>query len=63
MSSAAKHRYRPRIIDGQPIPYPGVQTQLIFELDGIDETAPSAPDTHKGDTIIITGSLAPAGDA
>lgn len=33
MQAAAKFKYKPRIVDGQPIEVPGVQNKISFELE------------------------------
>ena len=33
MQAAAKFKYKPRIVDGQPIEVPGVQNKITFEIE------------------------------
>ena len=33
VDSAAKYRYRPRVINGEPVEVPGVQTLIRFVLE------------------------------
>ena len=33
MQAAAKFKYKPRVVDGQPIEVPGVQNKITFELE------------------------------
>ena len=32
IQSAAKYKYKPRVVDGNPIEVPGVQTKITFVL-------------------------------
>ena len=33
VQAAAKFKYKPRVVDGQPIEVPGVQNKITFELE------------------------------
>jgi periplasmic protein TonB len=33
IQSALRYKYKPRVVDGQPIEVPGVRTRITFELE------------------------------
>jgi TonB family protein len=36
VDSAAKYKYRPRIVNGAPVAVPGVTTKILFALEDVD---------------------------
>lgn len=34
MDAALKFKYKPRVVDGQPMEVAGVQNRITFEIDG-----------------------------